>query len=356
MKTNRILLTVLFAAFGLFASAQSLEHNWFVQGQLGASYSSGDASFGKLVAPAGAINVGYYFNRTIGTRLSIGGWRGRGGNGDGRQAYGFYHGSASVDALINLSTLFAGKNTGRLFDTRLIAGIGANQRFQNNSTSFLGRLGLQGSFRLNDAFAFNVEFLANGVSDRWNMRDDHKIDTYFNAMVGITYRFKTGFKMDCPTCEPVYYPRTYTEAEVQALNDKINEMRAQIDNHKCPEPEPCPEVKVVENKPAMQAMVLFGISQTQVASSQMMNVEAIANYMKQHPESRVDVSGYADKGTGSDEINKRLAQQRAEAVAEILKNKFGIAEERITVKHHGSFIQPFADNDNNRVVIMIANN
>ncbi|WP_302577307.1 OmpA family protein [Phocaeicola barnesiae] len=355
MKIKHVLLTALFSALGVGAYAQDTEHNWFIQGQLGASYSLGDADFGKLVSPAGAISVGKYFNPTIGARLSISGWRGRGGNGEGRPAYGFYYGAATVDGLLNLSTLFAGKNPDRLFNASLIAGIGYNHRFEPNSGSFMGRLGLQGSIRLNDAFALNLEALANGVSDRWNKKDDHGFDSYYNVLVGITYKFGTGFNIGCPDCEPVYYPKTYSEKEVQALNDEINKLREQIANHKCPEPEPCPEVEVEQvSKPALKALVLFGLNQTNVSGDQMMNVEAIANYMKENPDSKVDISGYADKGTGTDQINERLAMERANSVADELANKYGISRDRMKVSSNGSTIQPFSKNDWNRVVIMIA--
>ena len=89
MKMRHAFFAVLMSLFGLGATAQTTENNWFIQGQLGASYSLGDADFGKLVSPAGAISVGKYFNPTLGARLSISGWRGRGGNGEGRPAYGW---------------------------------------------------------------------------------------------------------------------------------------------------------------------------------------------------------------------------------------------------------------------------
>ena len=353
MKIKHVLLTALFSALGVGAYAQDTEHNWFIQGQLGASYSLGDADFGKLVSPAGAISVGKYFNPTIGARLSISGWRGRGGNGEGRPAYGFYYGAATVDGLLNLSTLFAGKNPDRLFNASLIAGIGYNNRFDPNSGSFMARLGLQGSIRLNDAFAFNIEALANGVSDRWNMKDDHNFDSYYNVMVGITYKFGTGFNIGCPDCEPVYYPKKYSEKEVQQLNNVINGLREQIANHKCPEPEPCPEVEPV-SKPTVKAMVMFGLNKTTVDANQMVNIETIANYMKENPQATVDISGYADKGTGSAQINEYLAKQRAQAVADVLANNYNISRDRMKVSSHGSVIQPFSNNDWNRVVIMIA--
>ena len=296
MRTKHAIIATLMLCMGMGAHAQETENNWFIQGQLGASYSLGDAGFGKLLAPAGQIAVGKYFNPTLGARLAISGWSGRGDNGNNRPAYGFYYGAATVDGLLNLSTLFCGKNPERFFNTRLIAGVGYNQTFDEGASSFMGRLGLQASFRLNKAFDFNVEALANGVT-------------------GITYKFGTGFNWKCPECKPVVYKNKntkYSDAYVKSLNDKINELKRQIAEHKCPEPEPCPEVK--ETTPGIKSHVSFGLAKA------------------------------ADE----------LAAKRAENVANELVNRYGISRDRLTVDSKGARIQLFPTNDWNRVVIMIA--
>ena len=78
-------------------------------------------------------------------------------------------------------------------------------------------------------------------------------------------------------------------------------------------------------------------------------------FMKKYPNAKVVVSGYADKGTGNAKINARLAAQRADVVVNCLKENFGIAEDRITYDSYGDTVQPFAENDLNRVSICIAN-
>jgi OOP family OmpA-OmpF porin len=82
MRTKHAIIATLMLCMGMGAHAQETENNWFIQGQLGASYSLGDAGFGKLLAPAGQIAVGKYFNSTLGARLAISGWSGRGDNGN----------------------------------------------------------------------------------------------------------------------------------------------------------------------------------------------------------------------------------------------------------------------------------
>lgn len=352
MKVKVIIAALLLAGAGMSANAQSTDDNWFLQGQLGASYSLDGTGIGKLISPAGQIAVGKYFNPYVGARLAVSGWRGRAGSGS-RPAEGFYYGAATVDGLFNMSSLFCGSNPERFFNARLIAGVGYNRTFDEGASSFMARLGLQASFRLNKAFDFNVEALANGVSDRWNRRDDHSFDSYYNVLVGITYKFGTGFNLKCPDCKPVAYRNErYSESYVKSLNDKINELQGAIDSHKCPEPVPCPEVE--KSVPGIKSHVSFGLAKTDIAEDQQVNILAIADYMKQYPRSKATITGYADKGTGSAKVNAELAKKRARMVADELINRYGINADRLSVDSKGSEVQPFTTNDWNRVVIMIA--
>ena len=323
MKVKVIIAALLLAGAGMSANAQSTDDNWFLQGQLGASYSLDGTGIGKLISPAGQIAAGKYFNPYVGARLAVSGWRGRAGSGS-RPAEGFYYGAA-----------------------------GYNQTFDEGASSFMARLGIQASFRLNKAFDFNVEALANGVSDRWNRRDDHSFDSYYNVLVGITYKFGTGFNLKCPDCKPVAYRNErYSESYVKSLNDKINELQGAIDSHKCPEPVPCPEVE--KSVPGIKSHVSFGLAKTDIAEDQQVNILAIADYMKQYPRSKATITGYADKGTGSAKVNAELAKKRARMVADELINRYGISADRLSVDSKGSEVQPFTTNDWNRVVIMIA--
>jgi outer membrane protein OmpA-like peptidoglycan-associated protein len=83
-------------------------------------------------------------------------------------------------------------------------------------------------------------------------------------------------------------------------------------------------------------------------------VKDIADYMQKYPKSKVVVTGYADAGTGNDRINDRLAAGRADVVVKALKEQYGISADRITYDSKGSRVQPFAENDMNRVTICIA--
>ena len=354
MNRKTFFACIALGAMSLAASAQEKkpeENPWFIQGQIGMTYSTGDVPFGKLLSPGGSVAVGKYFTHVWGARLAFSGWAGRAGTGYKDLASGFYFGSVTVDGMMNLSQLIRRYHE-RPFDVSVLAGIGFNRSF-SHASSFMGRLGLQGSLRLNEAMDFNVELMANGVSDRWNGRDDHGIDTYFDLSVGLTYKFGTGFR--CANCTSVEYPEVvYTEEEMNEMinmerEQAVRETAAKVDTVLI-EPD-CPPAQVVQG---IRSHVTFAIGRTVITDSQEMNVQAIANYLKEHPDSKASVTGYADKGTGTPEINHRLARQRAEAVRDCLVNKYGIQPERLTVSSMEGDEQPFAENDWNRVVIMIA--
>lgn len=355
MKFKSIITCLaLGAACSLQAQDKPKENPWFMQGQLGITYSTGGTGIGRLLSPGGSLSVGKYFSPVWGARVNIGGWVAKmPGVYSGSDS--FFYGSATVDGLMNLSQLIR-KYPECLFDVSVIAGIGFNRSF-NHASSFMGKLGLMGSFRLNDAIDLNVEATANGVGDRWNGRDDHGIDTYFNLGVGLTYKF--GRMPKCVSCISEEYPETmYSEDD---MNELVNRMReaAQAD---CAETridtvlveKDCPPVsdKVVKG---IRSHVQFQLGKTTIQPSQEMNIVAIADYMKQYPDANATINGYADTGTGTPQINHRLAQERAEVVRDCLVKKYGIESDRLFVMSMEGDEQPFSkNNDWNRVVIIMA--
>lgn len=48
--------------------------HWFIQAQIGAAHTVGEAKFIDLVSPAAALNAGYKFAPAFGTRIGVSGW------------------------------------------------------------------------------------------------------------------------------------------------------------------------------------------------------------------------------------------------------------------------------------------
>ena len=106
-------------------------------------------------------------------------------------------------------------------------------------------------------------------------------------------------------------------------------------------------------KPELQTEIFYAIRETTVTSSEKGKLDNLIKFLKDNPDTKVAVTGYADAGTGNAKINMNYSKQRAENIAKALKDA-GIDAGRITVDAKGDTVQPFSENDKNRVSIAIA--
>ena len=325
--------------------------HWYMQVQAGASHTVGEASFGDLISPAMGLNVGYQFNPLFGLRAGLSGWEAKGAWANPKTIYKYNYLQGNIDATLDLANLFCKYNPKRFFNPYIFLGIGVNGAFNNddaiaidqsgrkleylwedNKINVVGRGGLGASLRLSDKVFFNLEANANVMSDHYNSKKAGNADWQFNALAGFTFKFGKTHKKT----EPIYYdPEPVRPAPAPA---PVAE----------PEPEPAPVV--VE---ALQQDIFFKINSAVIRESEQGKIEALVNYLNEHQNAKVVVCGYADKGTGNASINERISKKRANSVCEALLNK-GIAAERITVDFKGDTVQPFAENNDNRVCICVA--
>ena len=80
--------------------------------------------------------------------------------------------------------------------------------------------------------------------------------------------------------------------------------------------------------------IFFRIGSSVITRDQQPNVEMIASYMKNHPDSKVIIRGYASKD-GNLDFNIKLAQARAESVKQALVKGYKIPADRIEAKGEG---------------------
>ena len=104
----------------------------------------------------------------------------------------------------------------------------------------------------------------------------------------------------------------------------------------------------------MEKVVYYQINVSDVEQAQGIDaaIKEAADLIKTDPNAKIVVTGYADKETGNAEINERLSKERAEGVTNKLVNEHGINAANITTTWKGDTVQPFADNDKNRCVII----
>ena len=374
MKLNKVLLSGVIALSCVSASAQEADKtvnvftpHWYAQAQVGGQYTLGEIGFGKLLSPNVQVGVGYNFNKVVGARFSLNTWQSKAGQNVAGNVYKWKwnYVAPMVDATFNLTNLFCEYNPDRLVEVGVFGGIGANIAWGNDEaadaqkailagagknlaevqaplenlwdgtkTRFVARVGANVDFRVSDRVKLGVELSANTLSDKYNSKKAGNPDWYFNALVGVKVALgETHTTKVIPAPKPV-----------EKIIERIIEKPA-------PAPAPKVESKVVEEN--FRRDIFFPIGNTNIAKSQRTKIAEIVEYMKENPDAKITLTGYADKGTGSVRFNDKIAARRALTVYNTLAAK-GVAKSRMIKQSKGCRVQPFEENDMNRVTICIA--
>jgi len=375
MKAFKTLFTVALASLSTAAMAQAtytdkdgneytFKKHAFLDLQGGAQYTLGEAKFGDLISPNVQLGIGYQFSPVFGMRLQANGWQSKGGwNGykatkDGTPYtadYKFKYVAPGLDFMFNLSNLFCGWNPNRVFNVAAFVGGGANFAWGNDEVNEIaanikdqhnylleylwdgtkvrpfGRAGIDLEFKVSKSVSIMLEGNANITTDKYNSKKAGNADWYFNALAGL--RINLG--------------KSHTKTE------PVKEAPVPVQEYVKPEPKPQPKVeeKKVEE---IRRDVFFVINSNKIASNEESKIKEVVDFLNANPDAKVVVTGYADAGTGNDRINDRISAKRAAAVVKALKEKYGIEESRITEDSKGARVQPFSENDKNRVSIMVA--
>lgn len=271
--------------------------------------------------------------------------------GGPRSANAFDNSYVGVYGTMDLFNLFGGYQCAtRPFSIEALAGAGWGHDYFPKSVAqdynyFATKFGLNFNFNVTD----NVT-IALKPAVTWNMIGDYEQsyvgydinDATFSLFATVAYRFGDGF----PCVQP------YDAAQVNTLNARINELRNQVAAESAnaeqwatraqglaADLEACrarkPEVITkVENNLSSVRFVFFRVGSHAITADQRPNVEMIADYMKNHPKSKVVIKGYASP-EGNYEFNVKLAQARADAVKDALVSKYKIAASRITAEGEG---------------------
>ena len=381
---KKTILSCLLALGFLSASAQDQQPkteyvfnpHWYVQIQpLGLQHTLGEVDFGDLNSYTVQAAIGRQFSPIFGARLAVNAWQSKAGSKvldqqdvEHKFKWSWKYVAPSIDLTVNLSNALCGFNPNRVFNLSLLAGLGANIGFSNDDAAtakadinglynnlsteakkiwddadnldyiwdgskvrLLGRVGLAADFKVSDKVSIGLEANANTLNDHYNSKKAGNWDWYFNALAGVKINLgKTYETRVIPPLEP----------EIRYV-DKVVEKVVEV---------PAPAVE----REALRRDIFFIINKTDIRPEEANKVKEIADYLNKYPTAKVVVTGYADAGTGNDKINDRLAAGRADVVVKSLVNDYGISMGRISYDSKGSRVQPFAENDLNRVSICIA--
>lgn len=354
MKTKKLLTAAL--ALLVVGTAQAQTKEWksysYVEAQGGVQLTATDAKMDKLITPTAALSFGHYFTPVVGARLHVNAWEAK--SGINEQYYKWKYITPDLDLMLNLTNMFS-KKTNHALNVILLGGVGLNYAWDNDELKCLNlpatatplawddnrlshnlRAGLRLETNQAKPVGVSLEVNANSLSDRFNSKTNDADDWQFTAMLGLNVRF--GYKK----AEPKFITKLITVVDTV----EVDEPTTIIVKEKRP-------VEKMEKK-KIEETIFFKIRESNASAASGIDkaIKDVADLMKTSNDAVFTVTGYADKGTGTSRLNKVYAQKRANDVADKLVKEYGIEANRIKTDSKGDTVQPFAENDKNRCVII----
>lgn len=380
---KKLLAVLAFAGLSLSGFAQdatptekysvatnSFWSNWFIQAgaEWNAWYSSEEhgqnfstSPFKKFRSnPGASVAIGKWFTPGIGLRTKLQGiW--------GKEVYNLETGAQgkfnkywllNEHVMFNVSNLILGYNENRVWNVIPFVGGGIGRTITHNFYSMDLSAGIQSTWKV--AKHLNVYLEAGwnriesdidgGWEDGHRGWDSHDNNLY--AELGLQFNLGKSNWKKTPDVDAI---NALHQSELDALNAKLNDANAENDRlkQKLAEQKPVETPEAVKEFVNTPVSVFFNINKTNVASQQdLVNVQAIAKYAKQNG-SKLLVNGYADNATGTSEINQKLSEGRAEAVAAELV-KMGVEKSNITTRANGGSDELSPISFNRRATVQIA--
>ena len=350
-----ILASVAIVASLSVANAQKKDFDpyWFLQIQGGAAETIGETNWVDLLSPSAAVSLGYQFSPVFAARINANAWQGKGAVNVGQaEVYKYNYVEGAVDLMADLASLFAGYKFDRTINPYIFGGVGVNYAFNNDEANALKnnfpadnylwdgsnvspalRAGLGFNIRLSDAVALNLEGNTSFINDHFNSKVGSKADFQIKALAGLTFSFGKAKPAPAPVVVPAPAPAPVKE----------------------PEPAPVVKEEPVIVEPAFESLqrnILFVINKWDIRESEQLKIDEVVAALKENPDTKVRISGYADKATGTAKRNQFLSEKRSEIVAQAIMDA-GIAKDRIITEYFGDTVNPFETPELNRVAVCL---
>lgn len=230
-------------------------------------------------------------------------------------------GELNFDALLNLTNLLGGYNPNRLVD--LYAFAGPQMNLSSKGTVFTGQAddanelvvaanddkkvrfgasaGLGLGFNLSNALALTLEARAGVAPSIFGDASAYrKAECTVRGNIGLTYTF--GGKKFKKVSDRVIEKEVIREVPVEKVVTKEVIKEVQVGGHA-----------------VAAAAVFFKINRTELSDEGRANIKLIAEAIKKSPaDTKYQVSGNADKATGSAKRNQWLSEKRAQVVYDAL--------------------------------------
>ncbi len=219
---------------------------------------------------------------------------------------------------------------------------GFASRGSSSSNSFLFNAGIM--LRVNvhknwDVFAEaqgNIvdESFDNHVGGTENKRN-RTVEGYAGLHVGVSYKFGGRKFARYAKVHPVTYEtirQTYLATSMETAKEAGG---------------------LTETEAVTPFVVRFFIDKYNIEEDQKLNINRIARYLKSHPDTQLEMTGYADKETAYPAYNMKLSERRVKTVRNYLVKECGIEANRLIIKAKGDTERAYHEDYRwNRAVVM----
>jgi outer membrane protein OmpA-like peptidoglycan-associated protein len=345
---------------------------WYIEAASGVqTIFSSDAhllSFGKRLTPLYSLTAGKWVGPYVGFRLQTQGYAFNGfstteglypvGDGtygtkdpvinevnvnpDGSYRHYLRYIGVHADVQFSMFNIFGGVDENRRWDILPAVGFGYAHAFAyrgtSNTNSLTANASLMGKFRIINCLDLNMEVGTTLMPDHFDSRIRGRMcEPTLGLSMGLTYRFRSKTS-NAPAV--VYVPNEVVRVERDTLV-----MTRDVE-------------RIVEKSPIGDVFTIgsvhFKIGKVLPIEGQEPQFVNVVKFLKENPKARIRLDGYADKETGTDEVNMELSVSRSTAIRSILINDYGVDAKRIEAQALGANAQPYDVNDHNRVVLIQA--
>ena len=353
---KKMILLSVFALGALTINAQTAVvegggfwDNWSMGLQGGGTMKMSGTGFLKSARPVFGLSVGKQWTPILGTDI-----QGLGYINTTKSSTLIDATDISLIARMNLMNLFGGyEGMPRSFEIETATGLGWLHHYMNGSgdtNDLSARVGLNFNFNFGDDAAWTLGLKPAVV---FNLTGDYpnkkmgfnKNYANMEVLIGLTYHFADGDGNRHFNLVNAVDPLAFA-----AMNEEINGLREMVAAKDVELVGLADELLIVQNQlnecraknaeangdtlNIIESVVAFRFNQSDVEASQMPSIEHVATYLKDNPNVNITINGYASP-EGTEAYNLQLSQHRADAVKQLLVDKYGISSERINAIGHG---------------------
>ena len=225
------------------------------------------------------------------------------------------------------------------FDYAPEAGLGLEYQFNSNFGLFL-----QGRYR------YNIAAKTNTIS----------------GQAGIVFAFGPGSRgvsattsaTDAEAARIAAQKAAADKAAAEAEAARIAAQKAAADKAAAEEAARIAAQKAAADKAAAEAAkrvsahnIVFPLGSSFVDEAGRAQIAEAVEILKKYADATVEIKGYADKETGSADVNMTLSRKRAEAVKTFFTSA-GVPDQNIKITYFGDTVNPFNSPEANRVVVV----